>query len=101
MANGNIIVTETVNEVTWSVDRTAFGRALKAVKSIKAAHEKPAKALEKAQKRTVQSEGKAALAAAKPRLRSFDRLNNCQNSSRNKLRFRPKWSGMQSPTPIK
>lgn len=61
----NIIVSKTINEVTWSVDRTSFGRALKAVKSIKAAHEKPAKALEAAQKRTAQSEGKAALAAAK------------------------------------
>lgn len=65
MANGNIIVTKTVNEVTWSVDRTSYGRALKAVKSIKAVHEKPAKALEKAQMRTAQSEGKTALAAAK------------------------------------
>lgn len=65
MANGNIIVTKVVNEVTWGVDRTSYGRALKAVKSIKAAHEKPAKALEKAQKRTAQSEGKAALAAAR------------------------------------
>ncbi|MDR4575405.1 chemotaxis protein [Klebsiella pneumoniae] len=62
---GNIIVTKTVNTVEWSVDRTSYGRALKAVKSIKAAHEKPAKALEKAQKRATQSEGKAALAAAK------------------------------------
>ncbi|HBQ1805890.1 TPA: chemotaxis protein [Klebsiella aerogenes] len=65
MSNGNIIVSTLTNEVIWSVDRTSYGRALKAVKSIKAAHEKPAKALEKAQKRTAQSEGKAALAAAK------------------------------------
>ncbi|EPY3977140.1 chemotaxis protein [Klebsiella quasipneumoniae] len=61
----NIIVSKTVNQVEWSVDRTSFGRAMKAVKSIKAAHERPAKALEAAQKRTAQSEGKAALAAAK------------------------------------
>lgn len=65
MANGNIIVSKTINAVEWAVDRTSYGRALKAVKSIKAAHEKPAKALEKAQKRTAQSEGKAALAAAR------------------------------------
>ncbi|HED2737291.1 TPA: chemotaxis protein [Klebsiella michiganensis] len=65
MSNGNIIVTKTVNELSWSVDRTSFGRAMKAVKSLKAAHERPAKALEAAQKRTAQSEGKAALAAAK------------------------------------
>lgn len=40
-------------------------KSQKKIISLKAAHEKPAKALEKAQKRTVQSEGKAALAAAK------------------------------------
>ncbi len=81
MANGNIIVTKTVNEVTWSVDRTSYGRALKAVKSIKAAHEKPTKALEKAQKRTAQSEGKSALAAAKAqtaRLRQAEQLSKQQ-----------------------
>lgn len=65
MSNGNIIVSTLTNRVEWDVDRTSYGRALKAVKSLKAAHEKPAKALEKAQKRTAQSEGKAALAAAK------------------------------------
>ncbi|HBS7470783.1 TPA: chemotaxis protein [Klebsiella pneumoniae] len=65
MSNGNIIVSTLTNRVEWDVDRTSYGRALKAVKSLKAAHEKPAKALEKAQKRATQSEGKAALAAAK------------------------------------
>ncbi len=65
MSNGNIIVSTLTNRVEWDVDRTSYGKALKAVKSLKAAHEKPAKALEAAQKRTAQSEGKAALAAAK------------------------------------
>lgn len=65
MSNGNIIVSTLTNRVEWDVDRTSYGKALKAVKSLKAAHEKPAKALEKAQKRTAQSEVKAALAAAK------------------------------------
>ncbi|HBT8217660.1 chemotaxis protein [Klebsiella pneumoniae] len=65
MSNGNIIVSTLTNRVEWDVDRTSYGKALKAVKSLKAAHEKPAKALEKAQKRASQSEGKAALAAAK------------------------------------
>ncbi|MFP1544264.1 chemotaxis protein [Klebsiella pneumoniae] len=65
MSNGNIIVSTLTNRVEWDVDRTSYGKALKAVKSLKAAHEKPAKALEKAQKRTAQSEGKAALASAK------------------------------------
>ena len=65
MSNGNIIVSTLTNRVEWDVDRTSYGRALKAVKSLKSAHEKPAKALEAAQKRASQSEGKAALAAAK------------------------------------
>ncbi|EPL2476514.1 chemotaxis protein [Klebsiella pneumoniae] len=65
MSNGNIIVSTLTNRIEWDVDRTSYGKALKAVKSLKAAHEKPAKALEKAQKRTAQSEGKAALASAK------------------------------------
>ncbi|HHZ7778230.1 TPA: chemotaxis protein [Klebsiella pneumoniae] len=65
MSNGNIIVSTLTNRVEWDVDRTSYGKALKAVKSLKAAHEKPAKALEAAQKRSSQSEGKAALAAAK------------------------------------
>lgn len=62
---GNIIVTKTVNQVEWLVDESSYKRALKRIKSLKSAHEKPAKALEKAQMRTAQSEGKAALAAAK------------------------------------
>ncbi|EIW9589174.1 chemotaxis protein [Klebsiella pneumoniae] len=65
MSNGNIIVSTLTNRVEWDVDRTSYGKALKAVKSLKAAHEKPAKALEAAQKRASHSEGKAALAAAK------------------------------------
>lgn len=65
MSNGNIIVSTLTNRVIWDVDQTSYGKALKAVKSLKTAHEKPAKALEKAQKRATQSEGKAALAAAK------------------------------------
>ncbi|MEA4364254.1 chemotaxis protein [Klebsiella pneumoniae] len=65
MSNGNIIVTSTVNKVTWVVDESSYKRALKRIKSLKSAHEKPAKALEKAQKRTAQTESKAALAAAK------------------------------------
>ncbi|MHB2493250.1 chemotaxis protein [Klebsiella pneumoniae] len=65
MSNGNIIVSKTVNQVEWLVDESSFKRALKRIKSLKTEHEKPAKALEKAQRRTALSEGKAALAAAK------------------------------------
>ncbi|MBT1833747.1 chemotaxis protein [Enterobacter cloacae] len=78
---GNIIVSTLTNRVVWDVDQTSYGKALKAVKSIKAAHEKPAKALEKAQKRTIQSEGKAALAAAKAqtaKLRQAEQLSKQQ-----------------------
>ena len=81
MSNGNIIVSTLTNRVEWDVDRTSYGKALKAVKSLKAAHEKPAKALEKAQKRTAQSEGKAALAAAKAqtaKLRQAEQLSKQQ-----------------------
>ncbi|HFT3472592.1 TPA: chemotaxis protein [Klebsiella quasipneumoniae] len=81
MSNGNIIVSTLTNRVEWDVDRTSYGKALKAVKSLKAVHEKPAKALEKAQKRTAQSEGKAALAAAKAqtaKLRQAEQLSKQQ-----------------------
>ncbi|QXL90297.1 hypothetical protein [Salmonella phage NINP13076] len=40
----NIIVTQTVNKVTWDVDRTSFGRAMKAVKSLKSEWEKAGRA---------------------------------------------------------
>lgn len=36
----NIIVTKTVNTVEWSVDRTSYGRAMKAIKSLKKEWEK-------------------------------------------------------------
>lgn len=36
----NIIVTKTVNTVEWSVDRTSYGRAMKAIKSLKSEWEK-------------------------------------------------------------
>lgn len=78
MSNGNIIVTKTVNAVTWQVDETSYQKALKRIKSLKTAHEKPAKALEQAQKRATQSEGKAALVAAKAqtqRLKLAQRLS--------------------------
>lgn len=65
MSGTNKIVTSTVNEISWITDDASYQKAKKKIISLKAAHEKPAKALEKAQKRTVQSEGKAALEAAR------------------------------------
>lgn len=81
MSNGNIIVSKTVNQVEWLVDESSFKRTLKRIKSLKTEHEKPAKALEKAQRRTAQSEGKAALAAAKAqtaKLRQAEQLSKQQ-----------------------
>lgn len=81
MSGTNKIVTSTVNEISWITDDASYQKAKKKIVSLKAAHEKPAKALEKAQKRTVQSEGKAALAAAKAqtaKLRQAEQLSKQQ-----------------------
>ncbi|WP_238379244.1 chemotaxis protein [Pseudenterobacter timonensis] len=81
MSGTNKIVTSTVNEISWITDDASYQKAKKKIISLKAAHEKPAKALEKAQKRTAQSEGKAALAAAKAqtaRLRQAEQLSKQQ-----------------------
>ncbi|EGC4772716.1 Zn-dependent oligopeptidase [Escherichia coli] len=81
MSGTNKIVVSTVNEISWITDDASYQKAKKKIISLKAAHEKPAKALEKAQKRTVQSEGKAALAAAKAqtaRLRQAEQLSKQQ-----------------------
>ncbi|WP_431624337.1 chemotaxis protein [Enterobacter chuandaensis] len=81
MSGTNKIVTSTVNEISWITDDASYQKAKKKIISLKAAHEKPAKALEKAQKRTAQSEGKAVLAAAKAqtaKLRQAEQLSKQQ-----------------------
>lgn len=81
MSGTNKIVTSTVNEISWITDDASYQKAKKKIISLKAAHEKPAKALEKAQKRTAQMEGKAALAAAKAqraKLRQAEQLSKQQ-----------------------
>lgn len=81
MSGTNKIVTSTVNEITWITDDASYQKAKKKIISLKAAHEKPAKALEKAQKRTAQSDGKSALAAAKAqtaKLRQAEQLSKQQ-----------------------
>ncbi len=81
MSGTNKIVVSTVNEISWITDDASYQKAKKKIISLKAAHEKPAKALEKAQKRTAQSEGKAALAAAKAqtaKLRQAEQLSKQQ-----------------------
>ncbi|HFT1962153.1 TPA: chemotaxis protein [Enterobacter ludwigii] len=81
MSGTNKIVTSTVNEISWITDDASYQKAKKKIISLKAAHEKPAKALEKAQKKVQASEGKAALAAAKAqtaKLRQAEQLSKQQ-----------------------
>ncbi|EOC0553610.1 chemotaxis protein [Cronobacter sakazakii] len=81
MSGTNKIVTSTVNEISWITDDASYQKAKNKIISLKAAHEKPAKALEKAQKLTAQSEGKAALTAAKAqtaKLRQAEQLSKQQ-----------------------
>lgn len=81
MSGTNKIVSSLVNEISWITDDASYQKAKKKIISLKAAHEKPAKALEQAQKRTAQSEGKAALAAAKAqtaKLRQAEQLSKQQ-----------------------
>ncbi|EGT4462987.1 TPA: chemotaxis protein [Cronobacter sakazakii] len=81
MSGSNKIITSTVNEISWITDDASYQKAKKKIILLKAAHEKPAKALEKAQRRTAQSEGKAALAAAKAqtaKLRQAEQLSKQQ-----------------------
>ncbi|EOP1464630.1 hypothetical protein QSE22_004012 [Escherichia coli] len=61
----NKIVTSTVNIVSWEISRSSYEAAKKKILSLQQLTTKPAKALEQAQKRTAQSEGKAALEAAR------------------------------------
>ncbi|MGX5022468.1 chemotaxis protein [Enterobacter sp. UPMP2060] len=61
----NKIVTSTVNIVSWEISRSSYEAAKKKILSLQQLTTKPAKALEQAQKRTAQSEGKSALEAAR------------------------------------
>lgn len=61
----NKIVTSTVNIVSWEISRSSYEAAKKKILSLQQLTTKPAKALEQAQKRTAQGEGKSALEAAR------------------------------------
>lgn len=77
MSTTNYTVSTLVNKVVWDVDETSYQKALKRIKSLKTAQEKPAKALEQARKKTAQVEGKSALLTAKaetPRLKTLDAM---------------------------
>ncbi|MEQ5013498.1 chemotaxis protein [Enterobacter cloacae] len=81
MSGSNKIIVSTVNEIRFETDSASYKRSLQKIKSLKAAHEKPAKALEKAQKKVQVSEGKSALAAAKAqtaKLRQAEQLSKQQ-----------------------
>ncbi|HBW0854202.1 TPA: chemotaxis protein [Klebsiella pneumoniae] len=65
MSATNYTVSSLVNKVSWEVDETSYQKALKRIKRLKEENEAPQKKLEQAKKRATQSEGKAALAAAK------------------------------------
>lgn len=65
MSTSNKIIVSTVNEIRFETDSASYKRSLQKIKSLKEAHEKPAKAYQQTQKKVQQSEGKAALAAAK------------------------------------
>lgn len=78
---GNIIVTETRNLITWETNDNAFSRAKKKIISLKEAHEKPSQRYAATAKKLQQSEGKAALAAAKAqtaKLRQVEQLTKQQ-----------------------
>lgn len=81
MSGTNKIYTSTVNIVSWEISRSSYEKAKKKILSLQQLTAKPAKALEKAQKRTAQTEGKAALAAAKAqtaKLRQAEQLSKQQ-----------------------
>lgn len=81
MSASNKIIVSTVNEISFSTDNASYKRSLKKIKSLKDAYEKPAKAYQQTQKRTAQSEGKAALAAAQAqtaKLRQAEQLSKQQ-----------------------
>lgn len=81
MSSTNKIYTSTVNEISWTTNDSSYQKAKKKILSLQELTAKPAKALEQAQKRTAQSEGKAALAAARAqtaRLRQAEQLSKQQ-----------------------
>ncbi|CAM7589849.1 chemotaxis protein [Citrobacter sedlakii] len=81
MSGTNKIVSSLVNTVSWEISRSSYEAAKKKILSLQQLTAKPAKALEKAQKRGAQSEGKAALAAAKAqtaKLRQAEQLSKQQ-----------------------
>lgn len=78
MSGTNYTVSTLTNKVVWDVDENSYQRALKRIKKLREENEAPQKKLEQAQKRATQSEGKAALAAAKAqtqRLKLAQRLS--------------------------
>lgn len=65
MANGNIIVTSTINRVSWQVDQNSFTRARNKIKSLKKFAESAGKSFDQATRKLQQANGKTQLQQAR------------------------------------
>lgn len=65
MANGNIIVTSTINRVSWQVDQNSFNRARNKIKSLKKFAESAGKSFDQATRKLQQTNGKTQLQQAR------------------------------------
>lgn len=61
MANGNIIVTSTINRVSWQVDQNSFTRARNKINSLKKFAESAGKSFDQATRKLQQANGKTQL----------------------------------------
>lgn len=69
MANGNIIVTSTINRVSWQVDQNSFNRARNKIKSLKKFAEAAGKSFDQATRKLQQANGKTQLQQARAETR--------------------------------
>ena len=65
MANGNIIVTSTINRVSWQVDQNSFTLARNKIKSLKKFAESAGKSYDQATRKLQQANGKTQLQQAR------------------------------------
>jgi hypothetical protein len=65
MANGNIIVTSTINRVSWQVDQNSFTRARNKINSLKKFAESAGKSFDQATRKLQQANGKTQLQQAR------------------------------------
>lgn len=81
----NIIVTQTVNKVVWDVDKTSYGRALKAVKSLKKEWEKTGKAFASGRNDPAEALKRSAMQArlVNKRLQQTERAEQAKTTAHN------------------